>query len=118
MFIVIVYPVLCTADLAEVVETCSTYIVIQIIPINEAYCGGAVTYTTTVSPSHGQIAIMNETIHNITGLTNNTSYMIAVDAWRGDSKVHQTRISRSTLQPLSKYVCVMHHACMYHLTYY
>ena len=99
---------LCTADLAEVVETCSTYIVIQIIPINEAYCGGAVTYTTTVSPSHGQTAIMNETIHNIIGLTSNTSYAITVDAWRGDNRVHQTRISQSTLQPLSKYVYIMY----------
>ena len=64
------------------------------------------TYTTTVSPSHGQIAITNETILNITGLTSNTSYMITVDAWRGDNRVHQTRISQSTLQPLSKYVYI------------
>ena len=48
------------------------------------YCGGAVTYTTTVSPSHDQIAITNEKMHNITGLTSNTSYMITIDAWRGD----------------------------------
>ena len=66
------------------------------------------TYTTTVSPSHGQMAITNETIHNITRLTNNTSYVITVDAWRGDNRVHQTRISQLTLQPLSKYVYVMY----------
>ena len=56
---------------------------------------------------------MNETIHNITGLTSNTSYVITVDAWRGDSRVHQTRISQSTLQLLCKYVYMMHR--MYHV---
>ena len=70
------------------------------------FCGGAVTYTTTVSPSHGQIDVISETMHNITGLTNNTSYMITVDAWRGDNRVHQTRISHSTLELLGKYVCI------------
>ena len=96
------------ATLAEVVEVCSNYIVIQIMPI---YCGGAVTYTTTILPSHGQIVVINETIHNITGLTNNTSYVITVDAWRGDNRVHQTRISQSTLQPMSKYAYLLY--CMY-----
>ena len=75
------------------------------------YCGGAVTYTTTVSPSHDQIAITNEKMHNITGLTSNTSYMITVDAWRGDNRVHQTRISQSTLQPMSKYAYLLY--CTY-----
>ena len=75
------------------------------------FCGGAVTYTTTVSPSNGQIFNISKTIHNITGLTNNTPYMITVDAWRGDNRVHQTRISQSTLDPLGKYA----YSCMYHM---
>ena len=91
---------------------CSTYIVIQIIPINETFCGGAVTYNTTVSPSHGQVDVINQTISNITGLTNNILYEITIDALRGDSIIHQTRINQSTRQTLSKcaYVCTL---CIY-----
>ena len=68
------------------------------------FCGGAVTYSTTVSPSHGQIDFINQTISNITGLTNSTLYVITIDALRGDSicVVYQTRIIQSTLQPISK----------------
>ena len=86
---------------------CSTYIVIQIIPINEIFCGGTITYGTTVSPSHGQVNVINQTISNITGLTNNTLYVITIDALRGDSKVHQIRIIQSTLQPISKYTHIL-----------
>ena len=110
------YCVLCIATLAKVIETCSTYIVIQILPINEILCGGGVTYTTTVSPSDGQIVMMNQTIHNITELTNDTLYEITVNAWRGDKRVHQTRISQSTVQPISKYVDLLY--CMYHVRSY
>ena len=67
------------------------------------FCGEALTYTTTVSPSHGQIVAINQTIRNITGLTNNTLYEITINTLRGDSRVHQIRIIQSTLQPLSKY---------------
>ena len=90
---------------------CLTYIVIQIIPINEMFCGGAVTYSTTVSPSHGQLDVINQTISNITGLTNNTFYEITIDTLRGDSRIYQTRINQSTLQLLSKYTCILY--CMY-----
>ena len=86
---------------------CSTYIVIQIIQINEMFCGGAVTYSTTVSPSHDQIVAINQTISNITGLTDNTLYEITINALRGDSRIYQTRIIQSTLQPLSKYTCIL-----------
>ena len=64
------------------------------------------TYNTTILPSHGQIVITNETIHNITGLTSNTSYMITVDAWRGDNRVHRTSLNNSTLEALGKYICI------------
>ena len=75
------------------------------------FCGGNITYNATVSPSHGQIDVINETINNITGLTNNTLYVITIDALRDDSKVHQSRIIQSTLQPLSKYTYILY--CMY-----
>ena len=98
------------ATLATVYEVCLTYIVIQIITINEIFCDGAITYNTTVSPSHGQIDDKNQKISNITGLTINTLYVITIDALREDSRVHQTRIIQSTLQPISKYVYVLY--CM------
>ena len=72
------------------------------------FCGGAVTYSTTVSPSHGHIDVINQTISNITGLTNSTLYVITIDASRGDSIVHQTRIIQSTLQPISKYTYILY----------
>ena len=95
------------ATLAQVLDVCSTYVVIQIISIDEMFCGGAVTYSTTVSPSHGQINDTNQKISNITGLTNNTLYEITINALRGDSRVYQTRIIQSTLQPLSKYAYIL-----------
>ena len=70
-------------------------------------------YTTTISPSHGHMVITSETILNITGLTNDTLYKITIDALRGDNRVHQTTISQSTLQPISKYVDLL--CCMYHV---
>ena len=87
---------------------CSTYIVIQIIPINETFCGGAVTYSITVSPSHDQIYVISETRSYITGLTNNTLYEITINALRGDSIIHQTTINQSTRQPLSKYAYILY----------
>ena len=91
-----------TATIAEVVDINSTYVVIQIIPINEMFCDGAVTYTTTVSPSDGQVDVVNQTIHNITGLTGNTTYAITTVALRRGDVVHSVTIIVSTLQSKSK----------------
>ena len=93
---------LCTATIAEVVDINSTYIVIQIIPINEMFCGGAVTYTTTVSPPHGQIDAISQTVYNITGLRDNTTYAITTFALRRSDIVHSVTIIVSTLQSQSK----------------
>ena len=75
------------------------------------FCGGNITYNTTVSPSHGQVDVINQTISIITGLKNNMLCEITIDALRGDSKVHQIRIIQSTLQPISKYAYILY--CIY-----
>ena len=95
---------LLTATIAEVqvVDINSTYIVIRIIPINEMFCGGAVTYTTTVSPSDGQVDVVNQTIHNITGLAGNTTYAVTTIALRRGYVVHSVTIIVSTLQSKCK----------------
>ena len=100
-----------TATLAEVLKICSTYIVIQIIPINESFCGEDVTYCTTELSSQGYVDEINQTIHNITDLKNNTLYEITVEALRRNSIVHQTTINQSTLQPESKCACTMYPMC-------
>ena len=95
------YTYICSADpLVQVVNMCLTYIVVQIIPINELFCGGALNYDTTVSPPGGPVVAINDTIRNITNLISNTSYEITVDALIESSSVHQTKIDHSTLQPL------------------
>ena len=104
---VIVYS---AGTLAEVDEESSTYIVINIIPINGMYCGGAsaVTYTTTVSPPHGLVDI-NQNIHNITGLVENTTYTITTVALRGGNMVHNATIIASTLESESKYIPIINY---------
>ena len=62
--------------------------------MNETFCAGSVTYTTTVEPSDGNVTMINETMHNITELKASTLYTINV----------------STLQPTSKHVAInIHH---------
>ena len=75
------------------------------------YCGGAsaVTYTTTVSPSDGQVDVVNQTIHNITGLVENTTYAITTVALRSGNMVHNATIIASTLESESKYVPIINY---------
>ena len=40
------------------------------------FCGGAMTYDTMISPSHGQIGIISEPLCNTTGLTNNNYFIV------------------------------------------
>ena len=91
-----------TATIAEVVDRNSTYIVIRIIPINEMYCGETVTYNTTVSPPHGHIHAISQTAYNITGLRENTTYVITTVALRRGDVVHSVTLIVSTLQSQSK----------------
>ena len=94
------------APLVEMVDKCLTYIIIRIIKIDEMFCGGAVDYSTTISPSHGQLVVINDTFHNFTGLTSNTSYIITTNAIRRNSLIHHTEITESTLGSLSMYLYI------------
>jgi len=64
------------------------------------FCGGAVNYISTISPSHGQLVVINDTFHNFTGLTSDTSYTITTIALRRNSPIHYTEIRESTLGSL------------------
>ena len=89
--------------LVEMVDKCLTYIIIRITKIDEIFCGGAVNYSTTISPSDGQLVVINDTFHKFTGLTSNTSYTITTNALRRNSLIHHTEITESTLKSLSMY---------------
>ena len=94
--------------LEETIKICPTYIVVQILPNDEMFCGGAstVTYnaTSTVLPSHGQVHAVNQTTHNITGLTRNTTYLITTVVLRSDIMIYNTTMNGSTLLSRSKYL--------------
>jgi len=85
------------------VDKSSTYIIIKIIKIDEMFCGGAVNYSTTISPSDGQLEVIDGTFHNFTGLTSDTSYTITTKALRRNSLIHHTEITESTLGSSSMY---------------
>ena len=72
------------------------------MPINEMFCGGAVTYTTTISPSDGQVDDINRDVHNITGLRTNTLYLVTTVALRSGIRIHEAILNVSTPQSLSK----------------
>ena len=100
---IVVYSAVTTV--AAVDDICLTYIVIRIIQIDQMFCGGNVTYNTTVSPPNDQIKIIkSETMHKITGLTNNTNYSITTVALRRGGIIHQDIMNNSTLQSQSKYI--------------
>ena len=103
------YPVVYSvAPLFKVIDKCLTYIVIELMAINEMFCGGAgaVTYNyVIVPPSHSPVYPSNQAMHNITGLSGNTSYLIITSALRnGNELLYNTTRNESTLQSLSKYV--------------
>ena len=81
------------------------------IPMNETFCVGSVTYTITVEPSDGNVSMINETMHNITGLKVSTMYKITTTvALRGSDKEYEATLNVSTLQPTSKHVAInIHH---------
>ena len=94
--------------LEETIKICSTYIVVQILPNDEMFCGGAstVTYdaTCTILPSHGQVDTVNQTTHNITGLTKNTTYLITIFVLRRNIMIYNITMNGSTLLTRSKYL--------------
>ena len=79
--------------------------------MNETFCAGSVTYTTTVEPSDGNVSMINETMHNITELKASTLYTITTTvALRGSDKEYEATLNVSTLQPTSKHVAInIHH---------
>ena len=105
MHVIVLYPIVVYSvdTVAKVLDKCLTYIAIEIIPINEIFCGGALNYTT-IPPSDGKLNVVNETVHNISGLRINTSYEITTVALRNGSEVLNATMNEMTLQSLSKFV--------------
>ena len=81
--------------------------------MNETFCVQSVTYITTVEPSGGNVTIINETTHNITGLKGSTIYSITTTVvLRGSNRVYNATLKKSTLEPTSKLVAInIHHIC-------
>ena len=60
---------------------------------------GPVTYNITVMPSHGMMMMINDTVYNITGLYNNTSYIITVYATSRIGKENSATVNITTKDP-------------------
>ena len=110
LYHVVVYSV---ATLFSVFDKCLTYIVIQLMPIDEEKFCGAVTYSYTIvslshPPSRDPVYPMSQTIQNITGLSGNTFYSITVFALRNGNELYNTTMIDLTLESLSKYVFTIH----------
>ena len=104
--------------LAEINETHSTYIVIRIRQIDQKFCGGNVRYNTAVYPSDNSRVLIftNQTIlmHNITGLKENTTYMITTMAsrWPKGDVVQMDVIEWSTLESPSNWLHIAYDYCI------